>query len=73
MPGLNLAAWTSERGEPALTNLLAGDEQAASNNGLDGTPAFLLGRSGGALTQLEPSSFTEPGPFNEAIEKLVKS
>ena len=73
VPGLNLAAWTSERGEPALTNLLAGDEQAASNNGLDGTPAFLLGRSGGALTQLEPSSFTEPGPFNEAIEKLVKS
>ena len=73
VPGLNLAAWTSERGEPALTNLLAGDEQTASNNGLDGTPAFLLGRSGGVLTQLEPSSFTEPGPFNEAIEKLVKS
>jgi protein-disulfide isomerase len=71
VPGLNLAAWTSERGEPALTNLLVSDEQAASSNGLDGTPAFLLGRSGGALTQLEPRSFTEPGPFNEAIEKLV--
>jgi protein-disulfide isomerase len=73
VPGLNLAAWTSERGEPALSNLLASDEQAATNNGLDGTPAFLLGHSGGALTQLEPSSFTEPGPFNQAIEKLVKS
>jgi protein-disulfide isomerase len=73
VPGLNLAAWMSERGEPALSNLLASDEQAASSNGLDGTPAFLLGRSGGALTQLEPSSFTESGPFDEAIEKFVKS
>ena len=73
VPGLNLTAWTSERGEPTLSNLLASDEQAASSNGLDGTPAFLLGRSGTALTQFEPSSFTEPGPFDEAIEKLVKS
>jgi len=73
VPGLNLTAWTSERDEPALSSLVASDEQAANSNGLDGTPAFLLGRSGGALTQLEPSSFTEPGPFNEAIEKLVKS
>jgi len=73
VPGLNLTAWTSERGEPTLSNLLASDEQAASSNGLDGTPAFLLGRSGTAVTQFEPSSFTEPGPFDEAIEKLVKS
>ena len=61
-----------ERGEPALSNLLVSDEQTANSNGLDGTPAFLLGRSGGALKQLEPGSFTEPDPFNKAIEELVK-
>jgi protein-disulfide isomerase len=72
VPGLNLASWTSERGEPALSNLLVSDEQTANSNGLDGTPAFLLGRSGGALKQLEPGSFTEPDPFNKAIEELVK-
>jgi protein-disulfide isomerase len=73
VPGLNLAAWTSERGEPALANVLSTDAQTATSNNLDGTPAFLIGQSRGALTQLEPSSFTEPAPFDEAIEKLVKS
>jgi protein-disulfide isomerase len=73
VPGLNLAAWTAERGDPALANQVESDAQAANSNGLNGTPAFLLGRSGGTAKQLEPSSFTEPGAFNEAIEKLVKS
>jgi protein-disulfide isomerase len=72
VPGLNLPAWTSARDEPALSNLVASDEQTANGEGLDGTPAFLLGRSGSPLTRLEPSTFTEPGPFNEAIEQLVK-
>lgn len=73
VPGLNLVAWTSERGDPALVNQVESDAQTASSAGLNGTPAFLLGRSGGTAKQLNPSSFTEPGPFNEAIEKLVKS
>jgi protein-disulfide isomerase len=73
VPGLNLAEWAGDRDDVALANQVASDTQAASSSGLDGTPAFLIGRSGGAASQLEPSSFTEPGSFNEAIEKLVKS
>lgn len=73
VPGLNLAEWSGDRGNAALANQVASDAQTANSDGLDGTPAFLIGRSGGAAKQLEPNSFTEPGSFNEAIEKLVNS
>ncbi len=62
-----------ERGDAALSSQLASDGQAASAANLNGTPAFLIGRSGGTASKLEPNSFTEPGSFNEAIAKLAKS
>jgi protein-disulfide isomerase len=71
--GLNLSRWTSDRNDPALANELSSDAQVADNRGLDGTPAFLIGRSGAATNRLEPSSFTEPAAFNGAIEKLIGS
>ena len=72
VPGLSLSKWASDRNDPALVNQVASDMQAANNEGLNGTPAFLIGRSGAAPSRLEPTSFTESAPFNEAIEKLVK-
>ena len=73
VPGLNLSQWMSARSETALANHVASDGQAANGAGLNGTPAFLIGRSGAAMKQFEPSSLTESGAFDEAIEKLVKS
>jgi protein-disulfide isomerase len=73
VPGLNLSEWTTDRGDPALVNQLASDAQAASSRGLNGTPAFLIGFSGGATGTLEPSSFSESSSFDDAIEKLLKS
>jgi protein-disulfide isomerase len=73
VPGLNLPQWIVNRNEAALADQLSSDEQAATSQGLNGTPAFLIGRSGGAPSKLEPSSLTEPSSFNDAIEKLVKS
>jgi protein-disulfide isomerase len=55
--GLNLTQWTGERADAALMDQVASDAQTASSSGLNGTPAFLIGRSGGAASQLEPSSF----------------
>jgi protein-disulfide isomerase len=72
VPGLNLSQWTSDRGDAALASQVASDEQAANAAGIGGTPGFLVGRSGGAMKQLEPSSFTEAGSFDEAIEKLLR-
>ena len=38
-----------------------------------GTPAFLIGKTGGAMAKFEPSSYSDPASFNDAIEKLLKS
>jgi len=73
VPGLNLTQWTSERNEPTLAGQVESDAQAANDAGFNGTPSFLIGRSGGAMTKLEPSSYSQAGPFDEAIEKLAKS
>ncbi|MGO9319315.1 MAG: DsbA family protein [Solirubrobacteraceae bacterium] len=74
VPGLNLALWTTDRGDPALaTQVTATDAQAASNAGFNGTPSFLIGRSGGAMSKLEYSNPEEPGFMNEAVEKLLKA
>ncbi len=71
VPGLNLATWTSDRSNPALSNQVAADGQAASAAGFTGTPSFLIGKTGGASKKLEYASLTDPTSFNEAIEKLL--
>jgi protein-disulfide isomerase len=72
VPGMNLSLWAADRHDPKLPGELATDAQMANLNGLDGTPAFLIGRSGATASRFEPSSFTEAAPFNEALEKLVR-
>ena len=72
VPGLNLAAWTAARNDPALAASLTTDAQTVNANGFTGTPSFLLGKTGGKLEKFEPSTYTETGPYNAAIEKLLK-
>ncbi len=73
VPGLDLAKWSSDRGDPALANQVAGDAQAANNQGFTGTPSFLIGHSGGATSKLEYSSPSDPAFVDEAVEKLLKA
>jgi protein-disulfide isomerase len=73
VPGLNLAAWNAARNDPALAASITSDAQAAESNGFTGTPSFLLGKTGGTLRKFEPNTYTETGPYNAAIEKLLKS
>jgi protein-disulfide isomerase len=73
VPGLNLEKWTADRSDPELASEIATDAQAANNNGFTGTPSFLIGASGGAMTKLEYT--TAPGDptfVNEAVEKLLQ-
>jgi protein-disulfide isomerase len=51
--GLDIARWTSDRGDPELAAQIADDEQAAESAGLSGTPSFLIGRTGGTMTTLD--------------------
>jgi len=71
VPGLKLAKWTSDRGSSELSSQVEGDVQTANSAGFTGTPAFRLGKSGTALEKFEPGTFTEPGPYDAAIEKLL--
>jgi protein-disulfide isomerase len=66
---LDLAGWASDRRDPELANEIAGDARAAENAGLTGTPSFLIGASGGAMSGFSPS---DPTSFDTAIEELLK-
>jgi protein-disulfide isomerase len=71
--GLDVAKWTSDRNEPSLANEVAADAQLATNEGFNGTPSFLIGKTGGAMKKLEYSSLKDPAGFNEAIEAQLKA
>jgi protein-disulfide isomerase len=43
-------------------------EQAARSLGIDSTPSFLIGRTGGTLTRFQPSDLT-PGAFEPRIDR----
>ncbi len=71
VPGLNIARWQKDRGEKALENQVYEDERVATKAGFEGTPSFMLGRSGGAMKPFQPADFTESSAFEPAIEKLA--
>jgi protein-disulfide isomerase len=73
VPGLNLTQWTSDRSDPKLAQEVSADAEAAANAGFNGTPSFLIGRSGGAMKKLEYQSPEDPTFVNEAVEKLLKA
>ena len=70
-PGLNLTTWTSDRSSPEFTNTITSDAQAANNAGFNGTPSFLIGKTGGTMTKFEYQSLTDPSSFESAIDKLL--
>jgi protein-disulfide isomerase len=66
---LSVEQWAGDRGDPELIKEIASDEQAAEKAGLRGTPSFLIGASGGAMSLF---SATDLASFDEAIEGLVQ-
>ena len=52
----------------AAENQVRRAEQAARSLGIDSTPSFLIGRTGGTLTRFQPSDLT-PGAFEPKIDE----
>jgi protein-disulfide isomerase len=77
VPGLNLAKWSSDRGDNELANEVETDKQIASNEGFEGTPSFLIGKSGGGtekITSLTEGDLQNASElFDPKIETLLKS
>ncbi len=70
--GLNLAQWTTARANTALAAQLAADAQTASDVGFNGTPSFLIGRTGKTMRSFTYTSLTDPTSFNESIRQLTE-
>jgi protein-disulfide isomerase len=71
VPGLNLPNWSAARNDPALAEQVTRDAQTANQEGFTGTPSFLLGKSGTKLQPFKPETYSESGPYEAAIEKLL--
>ena len=72
VPGLNIPVWEEDRKDPALENQITTDAQLANNEGFNGTPSFLIGKTGGKLEKLGETSLTDPSGFEAAIESKLK-
>ncbi|HSZ12429.1 MAG TPA: thioredoxin domain-containing protein [Solirubrobacteraceae bacterium] len=72
IPGLSLSEWMSDRAGRQLAGELVADREAARSARLDGTPAFLIGRTGARrVFELAHVSLTSPSTLNAAIERLL--
>jgi protein-disulfide isomerase len=72
-PGLDLAKWSADRADQSFQAKLAVDTQEANNDGFNGTPAFMIGKTGGAMKKFEYSSLTDPSGFEAEVAKLAKA
>jgi protein-disulfide isomerase len=72
-PGLNLTQWTADRSNQAFQATIATDAQEANNAAFNGTPSFLIGKTGGAMKKFEYASLTDPSSFEAAVTKLAKA
>jgi protein-disulfide isomerase len=73
VPGLNLSEWSTARNDPAYSNQVIADAQAANQAGFTGTPSFLIGKTGGTLQKFEDTNLTSPSTLEAQIEKVAKS
>jgi protein-disulfide isomerase len=71
--GLNLSAWSTARNDTTLASQLTTDAQVAGAQGFNGTPSFLIGKTGGASQKLDYASLKDPSSFNTAIEHLLRA
>jgi len=72
LAGLELEGWDSEREFPEdFVTQLETDETLARKEGLESTPSFLIGPTGGTARPLRHFGLQEPQVFEEAIRGLL--
>jgi protein-disulfide isomerase len=70
VPGLSVPAALGASRTQAAGGALAQANEVASEDGIDSTPSFLIGRLGGPLRLFQPSSL-QATPFEQAIDSLL--
>jgi protein-disulfide isomerase len=71
VPNLNLPNWSAARGDSAYAEKVTHDAQIANAEGFNGTPSFLIGKSGQHMEKLEITNPEEPSAFEAAINKQL--
>jgi protein-disulfide isomerase len=71
VPGLNLPTWTAARSNSALSEQVTRDEQAARQQGFNGTPSFMIGKTGGTAQPFTPSTLEDASAFESTVNKLL--
>ncbi len=69
--GMDMRRWAKDRSPWRWAKKLEADAFATVLKGLDNTPSFLIGPTGGETQALYHFTFEEPGAFNEAIRGLL--
>lgn len=72
VPGLNVSAALKASRAPSANATLAQASTLASQDGINATPSFLIGKAGGALQQFQPPTLTA-APFATALNQLLGS
>jgi hypothetical protein len=72
VPGLNVLPALAASRTPAASAALTLANRDADENGIDGTPSFLIGRAGETLRQFAPSSLSA-APFESVINQLLNT
>lgn len=69
--GITLGAWEEDRESEGMAREIGSDEVMAETKGMEATPSFLIGPTGGEAHRLRHFSFDEPTVFDEAIRELL--
>jgi len=80
VPGLDVNKALTERFSPGVAGVVTKDNELARQYGsqyaavqaFNGTPSFLLFKTGGPIQLFSPTSLTEASQFESSIEKLAK-
>jgi protein-disulfide isomerase len=78
--GLNVSKALAERSSPAIEAQVTADNRLASQygsqfsnvGGFNGTPSFMLFKTGTTPQLFQPTSISEPSIFESSIDKLLK-
>jgi len=71
IPGLDVDKLLADRDAPFVADAIARAEEQARAAGVNRTPSFQIGRTGGKLELMQFSKL-EPGPFKDAVEEQLR-
>lgn len=69
--GVDATRLVTDAQSTSVTDAIAAAQQLATSDGVNSTPSFLVGRTGGVLTRLGVSSL-DPAAFRPTLDKLLQ-